>query len=41
MLGPGDRVVLSVLPTPGWNGATILLWLIGLCALGGAVLVAH
>ena len=35
--GPWDEMVSS----PWWNGATILLWLVGLAALGGAVVQGH
>ena len=38
--GPWDQM-LDPARAPRWNGATILLWLVGLAALGGAVVQGH
>ena len=39
--GPRDRPGPPPLPRPRWNGATVLLFLIGVGALGGAVVEGH
>ena len=41
LAGPWDRPTPPPLPRPRWNAATILLFLIGLGALGGAVVNGH
>ncbi|MGI4797188.1 MAG: hypothetical protein ACRYG8_24675 [Janthinobacterium lividum] len=38
--GPWDQMLVSA-EAARWNGATILLWLVGLAALGGAVVQGH
>lgn len=39
--GPWDRMLVPAETMQRWNGPTILLWLVGVAALGGAVVQGH